>query len=357
MTRDNDPLWETLLEAGLVQGPAPARRRPASPWFVKALLGFCGWLAALFLLGFLAVGFQFLVENRPAALISGMVMIAAAYGLLRSGKHPFVEHLALAVSLAGQAWVVWALFHFAEHDDSVAWLLVALLQAPLAAVMPHFVHRVFSSFAAAFAFDMALGAMGAAYIFSAVILGLAAWLWLNEFRYPRQIRKFQALGYGLALALMPVKGTALFGHETLGWRSPTDFSTMGLHPWMGEFLTGMVMLYVVWRLLRRHGQAVATPPTIAALLATLALWAVSMEAQGISVGLTIMLLGFARGNRPLLCLGSVSLLFFISAYYYLLDTTLLDKARTLLILGLMLLALRWIMGRCWPAGEKGAQHV
>ena len=356
MTRANDPLWEKLLHAGLVQGPAPAERRHASPWFVKALLGFCGWLAAMFLLGFLAVGFPFLVENRPAALIGGGTMIAAAYALLRAGKKPFVEHLALAVSLAGQAWVVWALFPCARRDDTVAWILVALLQALLAAVMPHFVHQVFSSFAAALALAMALGAMGAPYLFSAVILGLAAWLWLNEFRYHRQVRQIQALGYGLVLALIPLKGTALFGYEALGWRSPRDLSTLGVQPWMGEVLAGMVMLVVVWRLLRGRGQTVTAPAAIAALLTTLALWAVSMEAQGITAGLTVMLLGFAGGNRCLLGLGIVALLFFISSYYYLLDTTLLVKARTLLILGLMLLGIRWIMRR-WPAGNKGARHA
>ena len=356
MTRTNDPLWEKLLHAGVVQGPEPASRRHASPWFVKALLGFCGWLAAVFLLGFLAVGFQFLVENRPAALICGGAMIAGAYALLRAGKNPFVEHLALAVSLAGQAWVVWALFHVAKHDDTVAWILVALLQAPLAVVMPHFVHQVFSSFTAAFALAMALGAMGAPYLFSAVILGLAAWLWLNEFRYHRQVSKIQALGYGLVLALIPLKGTALFGYETLGWRSPSDLSTLGVQPWMGEVLAGMVLLGVVWRLLRGRGQVLTTPAAMAALLATLALWAVSMEAQGITVGITIMLLGFAGGNRSLLGLGIVSLLFFISSYYYLLDTTLLIKARTLLILGLMLLGARWIMRR-WPAVNGGARRA
>jgi hypothetical protein len=102
-------LWAKLRRAGVVQGPPHEPEAPAPPWYVKALLAFSGWLAAIFLFGFVAVGFHFIAESALASLISGGVLIAAAYGLLRAGNNPFVEHLALAVSLAGQAWVVWAL--------------------------------------------------------------------------------------------------------------------------------------------------------------------------------------------------------------------------------------------------------
>ena len=50
----------------------------------------------------------------------------------------------------------------------------------------------------------------------------------------------------------------------------------------------------------------------------------------------------------LLGLGIASLLFYISSYYYLLDATLFAKAQTLLIVGLVLLAVRWLMVRIMP---------
>lgn len=68
-----------------------------------------------------------------------------------------------------------------------------------------------------------------------------------------------------------------------------------------------------------------------------------------------MLLGFASSNRVLLGLGVTSLLFYISSYYYTLEATLLVKSRTLLIVGLLLLAARWLMTRVIaPASE--ARH-
>ncbi len=71
-----------------------------------------------------------------------------------------------------------------------------------------------------------------------------------------------------------------------------------------------------------------------------------------TAGMVVMLLGFAGGNRVLLGLGIVSLLFYISSYYYLLDATLLAKAQILLIVGLVLLAVRWLLLHPIPGGKE-----
>lgn len=356
MSRQTEQMWTTLLQAGLVQGTAPETGKLESPWYVKALLAFSGWLAALFLLGFIGAGLYFIIQNSGASFITGSVMIGGAFAILRMPKNEFFEHLALAMSLAGQVLVMSAIFDITKRNDEMAWVLVALLQVSLAVVMPNFVHRVLSSFIAAFAFSMALASMGAPYVFSGVVMFLAAWLWLNEFRYPQHMRKIRAIGYGLVLSLIQLKGTSLFGLGIMGWIFGRNQSESWVQPWMGEVLAGAVALYVVWQLLQRWGQAISGRLAITALLGTLLLCAVSMEARGITVGMVIMLLGFAGGNRVLLGLGIVSLLFYLSSYYYLLDATLLVKAQTLLIVGLVLLAVRWLMLRIMPGGKE-AKHV
>jgi uncharacterized membrane protein len=284
------------------------------------------------------------------------MMIGGAFAILRIPKNEFVEHLALAASLAGQALVVYAIFNISSHNEKIAWLLVALLQVPLAVIMPSFVHRVFSSFVSAFAFSMALTIMGWPDVISGVVMFLAALCWLNEFRYPQHMRKIRATGYGLVLALIQLKGTALFGYRTMGLRLSPVQSELWAKPWIGDVLIGIVTVYVVWNLLQRYGQAISERVSITALLGTLLLCVVSMEIQGITVGMLIILLGFAGANRVLLGLGIVSLLFYVSSYYYLLDATLLAKSQTLLIFGLVLLSLRWLMLNIIPV-KKEAKNV
>jgi hypothetical protein len=41
----------------------------------------------------------------------------------------------------------------------------------------------------------------------------------------------------------------------------------------------------------------------------------------------------------------------------LLDTTLLNKSQSLLVVGLILLGIRWFMQRIAPMGREEAQHV
>jgi len=356
MSRQTQQMWTTLVQAGLVHGPAPKTRMPDSPWYVKVLLAFSGWLASLFMLGFIAVSLNFLLESSFATFAVGDVMIVGAYAFLCTHKSDFFEHLALSASLAGQALIVWVIFDNFNGTGATAWLLVALLQVPLAVFMPSFIHRVLSSFAAVFAFSAALIAIGTPNVFGSVIMLLAAWLWLNEFRYPQHIKKFQAIGYGLALALIFQQSPVLLGLGSMDFLISYKQTTPWDRPWMGEVLASAVTLYVVWQLLQRRGWAISDRLAIASLLGTLLICLVSVEAPGITAGMVVMLLGFAGGNRVLLGLGVVSLLSHISSYYYLLDATLLAKAQTLLIVGLVLLAVRWLLLRFLPP-ENEVKHA
>ncbi len=356
MSRQAEQTWETLRRAGLIEGTAPETGKLESPWYVKVLLAFSGWLAAVFLLGFIGIGFEFIFKNSTAAFILGGIMIGAAFAILRIPKNEFIEHLALAISLAGQVLVVFAIFKISNHNGKIAWMLVALLQVSLAVIMPNFVHRVFSSFFAVIAYSIALTIMGWHHVVSGTVMLLTATCWLNEFNYPQHMQKIRAFGYGLVLALILLKGTALFGYRTMGWRLLPNQSEPWANARLGEVLIGAVTLYVVWHLLQRYNQSISARLSITALLGALLLCIASMEVQGITIGMVIMLLGFSGANRVLLGLGIVSLLFYISSYYYLLDTTLLDKSQSLFVVGLALLLIRWLMLYILPA-KKGVPHA
>lgn len=351
MSHQTEQVWALLQEHGFVQGEQPEQGVLSSPWYVKVLLAFSGWLAAIFIIGFIGVAFEFVFRNEGVAGIVGAVMIAGAFALLRVPANEFIEHLGLATSMAGQALIIYTLFDLADGNEMLAWLMVAVLQTVLSAFMPNFVHRVCSTLIAAIAFSMALHEMDIPTVFGGVVMFGASFCWLNEFRYPRQIKKMRAIGYGLVLALIALKGTTLFGYGALGERI---LKNRGLwaQPWLGETIIGAVTIYVVWRLLQRYGQPIKSRQSMVALLATLLVCAISMQVQGITVGMVIVCLGFFGSNRVLAGLGIISLLFYISSYYYLLDTTLLNKSRSLVVVGLVLLFVRWFMLRIVPAQSK-----
>ena len=346
-------IWAALLEAGAVKGDMPEHKIPDSPWYVKVLLGFSGWLAAIFILGFIGVGFDFIFKDKSLAALVGIAMIGGAFILLRISKNEFVEHLGLAASLAGQALLVYAMFEFAGHKDILAvWILLTLLQIILVVLMPNYVHRVFSSFIAAIAFSMAFTEIKMPYWGSGIVMFIAAICWLKEFKYPVHMEKIRAAGYGFTMALILLKGVALFGSRIFGYHLSEKESEFWTYPWFGEIIIGVVTIYVVWSLLKRYGCILQERTTLVFLIAAILLCVVSLKVQGITVGIVIMILGFSASNRVLLGLGIVSLLFYISTYYYLLDITLLHKSLILLVAGLVLLTLRWFMLRLIPIHEE-----
>lgn len=351
MSNQTNHVWTLLQENGVVLGEQPARGVSSSPWYVKVLLAFSGWLAAIFITGFIGAAFEFVFKNSGAAGIIGVIMIAGAYSQLRNPANEFLEHLGLATSIAGQALIIYAIFNFAIRNEIVTWLMVAIFQAALATFMPNFVHRVFSALVAAIAFSMMLNEMEIPFVTGGVVMFGASFCWLNEFRYPQQMQKTRAIGYGLVLALIAIKGTTLFGYNSFGegfWKNQGAW----VQPWLGEIIIGAVTVYVVWSLLQRYGQPMKSRLSMITLLATIFVCALSTNVQGITIGMGIVCFGFLGSNRVLLGLGIISLLFYVSSYYYLLDTTLLEKSQSLLMVGLILLFVRWLMLRLVPAHNE-----
>ncbi len=342
MMQHSHELWDKLKAADLVSCDAPKPKELESPWYVKVLLGFSGWIASFFLLGFLGLGFDIFSDNSLMMNSVGLMMVGGSYVLLQLPKNEFIEHMALAGSLAGQLLIIIALFDLVNNKDDTAWFLFALIQAALTYFMPNLLHRFFSSFAAAFCMSLALAPYGLGHIYTSLMMLGVVWLWLHEFSYPQHIRKIRTIAYGVTIALIQLKGSFLFGSAALGFQSIRKHNEIWAQPWVGEVLAGAVLFYLVWQLLKRNGLNPTDQLGIFALFSSMLVTAVSFEAHGIVVGIMIILLGFSVSNLVLQGLGIISLLLYISAYYYLLQTTLLDKSQTLLLLGVALLVIRWL---------------
>ena len=86
----NKILWEKLNSEQLVKGDFDVEADLDSPWFIKILLAFSGWLAAVFFLFFLGALFYSIFEEPLVLLIVGSVLFALAYFILVSGKNDFL---------------------------------------------------------------------------------------------------------------------------------------------------------------------------------------------------------------------------------------------------------------------------
>ncbi len=74
-------------------------------------------------------------------------LLLIAHKILSAPNNEFYEHLALAISLSGQALFVRSVIEW--ESSALVWLIVAVSQVLLAYYMPSFLHRVFSTLFAA----------------------------------------------------------------------------------------------------------------------------------------------------------------------------------------------------------------
>lgn len=350
---DRQALWTRLRDAGLVEGGAPAVAASRSPWFVRVMLGIAGWIGALFLLGFVGVGFAFVMKSAGVSFAVGAAVCAGVALLFRSvSASDFVSQFGLAVSLAGQALMAFGLVKLSGDSFTAAALAIALQQAVLFVLVPGFLHRVWTSWTGAYAAVYALGNAGLhAFAPAAVTFGFL-WPWLAEFDHPRRGELLRAAGYGLALAALQTAvmqsalwQLALGSREALGGKA-------GL--WLGHLAAGLVLVWAVLRLLKREGVPISAPHGRIALAGAGILALVSLEAPGIGPAAAILVTGYANGSRVLAGLGVIALIGYLSHYYYALHATLLEKSALLAGGGLVLLAARFALHRWWP---REAQHA
>jgi uncharacterized membrane protein len=335
-------LWARLGAAGLASGEMPREDAPG-PWYVRLMLGIAGCIAAAFLIGFIAVGLEFVVQSKPGSVLAGSLMIASAYVLFLTARSDFSAMFGFAVSLAGQALLAYGLFRLLEGlGRATPWLVMAAVEAALAVAMANYIHRLASAYAAVLLLAGAFALSGAGALAPAIAAAAVAYIWLNELRSPRLHATLQPIAYGLTLGLIHV--------ETFNWGGKSFVSAFArpnledwARPWMGECLVLATLLVVVWRLLQRAGWAPREPRSLIALAIAAAIGAASLKAPGVAAGFIIVVLGFANGNRVLWVLGIAALLLYVSGYYYLLDATLLFKAGVLAAAGAVLLGARWLM--------------
>lgn len=356
----SEQLWERLAAEGLVNEVNAPPADLQSPWFVRVMLGFAGWLGALFLLGFVYASLEFVFRSSTASMIIGASLCAAAALIFRAWRgKDFAVQFGLAVSFSGQALFIVGLMELFKWGSGVGYLAITVFEAILVAFIINTMNRVVCAFAAAVSLSFVLSSIDIPHLAPSLIAAGFAVLWLNELAWSARGSLVRPVGYGLVLAAMYLNGALLLhGAVWLGGSAHSDPGLVMLSYWAGVILNGAVLLYVVWRLLGRDGRQVDDRLTPVALIAALATALSSFMAPGMITGLVIALVGYANGNRVLTGLGIFALIAYLSHYYYQLETTLLIKAATLVATGMVLLVARFVLAGVWPhKAEGGNSHA
>ena len=325
------------------------------PWFIQILFGLSGIVASLFLIAFLSLllfgidGFDSVI----ALLITGLVLSAAGFVLFRnkqSRDNTFISSLALAISSAGQAYIAFALFDNNLSHPIDVWLFL-IVQAVMTVIMPNRIYRLLGSI-------MTLGLtvyLLNYYHLPEVSLGLLALITTgsNLSRYsllqriPSKWRAdvfdiIKAIGYASALMLLCVSVYFIAAEHSHSLATYYG-DTFRYNYYLAQVLLTLASLYAAYLILKRYDVKLLSAAGLFIGGAIVLLGIISIYVSGLLATSLIIVIAIANSQRVLLGLGITALVSYIFWYYYQLDTSLLIKSLSMLIVGLTMLMGRWLL--------------
>lgn len=381
----NNPLDRTLAAAiteGLLPADAARSVEENRPWPVILLTALGAWLAAIPLIGVIGLLFGDLLSRDAAPYLAGILILAAAVGILRSRDLSlFVEQLAVPALLVGLGSLAFAIAR--DLPDGTAATILGFLSLGIAVVLPRQWIRVLLGAAAAalltFALTLVLStpraflhAPEASRVWAWLALHLALIAWLIGLRIQRNL-----LGRGNAAAaetlesigagwlLLTLAGLALLSGMTLlvgavlhpEFRGLTEqlsneTGILGPLPWVPFGSSLLVLIATIrgartWPSLRR--------PWVLGVGAGMAALAWLLPSLG---GVWLALIVTATSSRPLLA-GSAALAaaWIIGSFYYQLHWPLAHKALALAAVGILFGTLVWLGARLGRGRKVGAVDV
>ena len=93
-------LWEVLQQNQVVSDSMPEMNSISTPWYLRIMLGVLGWVASVFLFGFVVLLLEFDADNMTAFIVIGVLALVVAYFIFIKHNSAFSEQFGLATSFA-----------------------------------------------------------------------------------------------------------------------------------------------------------------------------------------------------------------------------------------------------------------
>lgn len=307
-----------------------------TPWYLQPFL----FLGALLAAGMITFGIAEILDLRwqgaETTTLGGVYLAAALVShLSRSGS--FTDHLGLALSIGGHAFVSIGIVRLTEtdHPEMIVLLTSTGLCVALYGAYRDFLHRLLSCLlvfvVARFAFpatdlpDALHGVVAAMVLACTLLLARARQL-------PLWRPLAYACSYGLPVLLLPL------GERGLWFEDPEL-----PHAWLSGAALGLGTLWALRFAAFDLGARVSLTARVLAVLFVAGLCALS--APGILAALFLIVLGYACQHWPVVLAGLAALPVFLFKYYYNLDLDLMAKSGVLAGSGALLLLARWAFTR------------
>lgn len=351
MTTAKEQLWQSLQQTNCVNVDTPMPKDPfMSPWYLALLEGGAGWIAAMFLLGFVGSFMALVVTESiaPGVLTIGSVFVLLGLFFDRQStrQQVFMSQLALVLGLCGLLCIGWGLWEVLDYHNRLAWFISfgALLS----------IHSLFINNRLSVLLNgIGIGGCitGILYqwqwmnLLPLVMLVLAIILCLSLERFGAYYGRICYLCYGLICWTLMTQGVLILGVSQVDFFNDA-ISELSIWAWLLPwFVSVFASVVIVKSIFNQRQASLRTPAGYAAMVGVLFIGFLAILLSGLSSAVLFLLLGLQLHNRVFTSLALVSIPLFICAYYYSLTVSLLEKSLLLMALGVVLLFARWGVNR------------
>lgn len=327
----------------VITGLKLEKKESSLPWYLRLFVGASAWVTAILFSAFLFT--TNIIQNEESGFVWGLLFCAVAVGLHRLGpRNDFLSQFCLALSMTGQILVLIGLFSLFNHQILPTALGMIVLEIILLWVYDVRLHQIISTL-------VIPGAILAILVdleFTTGIHLLIFWLGAgvvalsnteNHLLIAGLEGPMKAASYGFAVFLLGLLLLPLLELFDLWWG-------------ITAVLLLAVLLFLVFKIAADLGLDLHRDAVLWLVVGGVLLLVPAVRMPGILGAFIILLLGFWRNNRLLMGLAATFLLFYLGAYYYSLQWTLLVKSFALMGTGAVLFLLRFIVLRFARGGAS-----
>lgn len=334
----NPTLASQLQQAGIVTAEkAITLSQSLSPWWLKLLMGFAAWIASLFIISSFLGPLLALADNNTSRLLAAAMLLTAAIWLATKSQE-FLQQMSVAIALAGQGLLVYAVYELSGNNDVLARYASAMLSGLLLFSPLNPLHQRVSLSISTVCLLSLLSSAALLAIVSSALAAVSIWLWCNRQQWAG-LASANRIKSMLDVTSLAALGLTLFGQcllviDSSFWLDEHLASARTLYSMLGS----IVLISTVFWLSRQ-----ATAPSRLALITISTLLCIVLyAASGLLVSTALMLACFYGCSKRWAALCVLSMLFAISQFYYSLELSLLHKSGLLALSGVLVLA-AWLL--------------
>ena len=328
----------TLQQAGIVDA-AKAQQLGCvtTPWWLQLLLGIAAWIASLLVISSFIGPILALADNNGVRSVTAAIMLGLAIWL--AGKpQEFLQQMSVAIALAGQGLLAYALYDLTANQHQVPRYACAIVSALLLFSPLNQLHRRVSLTIALLCLLSLIGSAIWLAIISSALATLAVVLWCSRTHWAGLVHASRIKSV-LEVSTLAALGLTLFGQcllliDSSAWLDDKIMLARALYSALGSVL---LMSTVFWL-----SRLATVPSRLLLLSATMLLCILLYPASALLASTALMLACFYGCSRRWYALSLLCMLCAISQFYYSLELSLLHKSGLLALSGLLVLA-AWLL--------------